>query len=114
MAAELIISCECGFGTGTWDDGNPYILDPDKLHLPRSKQKKYVYHPSSEAMFAIGNDVPYICLSCCHEFTVDNLKFRTKCTKCKSEDIVDICKLGGKICPKCKVHTLRVCGGAIS
>jgi|TARA_Y100000031_G_C8179039_1_gene365521 hypothetical protein len=114
MAAQFNFICECGFLTGAWDDGNPYILDPEKSHLPRSKQKKYVYHPSAEAMYAIWNDIPYICLSCCHEFKVDTFKRRTTCTKCKSEDMVDICKLGGRICPKCKIHTLRVCGGAIS
>ena len=114
MASELIFSCLCGFAIADWDDGNPYVLDPEKAHLPRSKQKKYVYHPDHEAMCAIGNDIPYICLSCRHPFKVDTMKPRTTCTKCKSEDIIPIMELGGKTCPKCKKHILRVEGGAIS
>ena len=121
MAQELIFSCECGFGTSVWEDGNP-ISGP--IPLPGEKRKtpkQYVYHPSPEADYAIGNDRPHICLSCFHEFNVDDMevdvdgmKPRTKCAKCKSEDIVDIRMLGGRICPKCKVHTLRVDSGAIS
>ena len=114
MAEELIFSCECGFGTSVWDEGNPYS---GPIPLPgetRKTPKHYVYHPHSDAEFAIGNDRPHICLSCCHHFNVDSVKPRTKCAKCKSEDIVDIRMLGGRICPKCKVHTLRVDSGAIS
>ena len=114
MAAQLIFSCPCGFIIDGWDDGNPYILDELKLHLPRSKQKKYVYHPDHEAMFAIWNDVPHICLSCCHQFNSDTYKPRSHCIKCKSVDIIPCIELGGKVCPRCQKHELRVVGGAIS
>ena len=109
MAEELIFSCECGFGTSVWDEGNPY-----SGHIPlpgetRKTPKHYVYHPHSDAEFAIGNDRPHICLSCCHHFNVDSVKPRTKCAKCKSEDIVDICELGGRISPSAKsIHCVWI------
>ena len=120
MAAELIFICDCGFGISVWDDGNPYYLDPGKFDKPRSRQKVYTYHPADPPWPIEGNDVPHICMSCCHEFMVDNkfgsaiLAFQTKCTKCKSEDIVDCLDLTGKLCPKCKKKKLEVRGGAIS
>ena len=121
MAQSSTFICECGFKTGAWDEGNPYIRDPQEPGQTRLNRKRHVYHPNPEREFAIGNDRPHICLSCFHEFNVDDMevdvdgmKPRTKCTKCKSEDIIDIRELGGRICPKCKVHALRVDGGAIS
>ena len=108
MAQSLTFICECGFETGAWDEGKPYVRDPQKPGQTRLNRKRYVYHPNPEREFAIGNDRQHICLSCCHEFNVDSMKPRTKCAKCKSKDIIDICDLDGRICPKCKVHTLRV------
>ena len=108
MAMSLIIECtNCDNSLEQWSDGNPYYIDPRKIFTaPRSRCKVYVYHPDIPDFPIAGNDVPHLCLSCNHQFNVDTEKPRTSCTKCRSRNIVDAWRSGGKPCPKCKKGTL--------
>lgn len=83
----------------SWSDGNPYFVDEHSV-------KQYAYHPDHEALSrCIGNDSPYICLSCANEFMVDSQKPTSRCPKCSSEEIVDTQDLDQKKCPFCKRGT---------
>ena len=117
MASQLIFSCPCGFSLDAWSDGNPYIIELEKIQFgsaTSSNRKEYVYHPDSKVNEALGNDVPSICLAYCHLFESDTLDPRTCCMKCKSEKIIPCFDLAGKVCPKCGDLPLQVEGGAIS
>ena len=118
MAQCCVFRCSvCDNCVAAWDEGNPYYIDLLRMKekgLPRSRCKVYVYHPSPPYVPdpilleeiqpdepIQGNDSPYRCLSCNHEFKVDNAKPRTSCTKCRSTDIVACWLIAGCTCPKC-------------
>ena len=118
MAQGIDFSCSnCGMMVGAWDDGNPYYIDRCKMvlkSLPRSKCKVYVYHPHMPPCPLDGNDVPHLCLDCGHEFNVDTELNRTTCTKCRSSNILDCCRLNGRTCPSCRDGTFEIGGMMIS
>ena len=97
MAQGRVFQCSvCDNSVGAWDEGNPYYIDLLRMKekgLPRSRCKVYVYHPSplyvpdpilleeiqpDEPIQ--GNDSPFLCLSCNHEFNVDNATPSSPCT----------------------------------
>lgn len=90
----------CGFAYEVWDDGNPYLLNPDG-------SKRYVYHPSRDRALAIGNDAPHVCLACGHEFTVDSEAPDHTCPECGQEKAVGGMRLEGKTCPHCSKGTFH-------
>ncbi len=84
----------CHRAIEAWSDGNPYYLDDDGT-------KRYAYHPDHERLERfIGNDSPYICLSCGTEFMVDSLAPASSCPKCC--DFAATFHLDGQRCPFCK------------
>lgn len=91
----------CGKEVESWSDGNPYYLD-------HQGQKQYAYHPDQENLSrCIGNDEPYICLSCGEQFVVDSLKPISACPKCSSKELVDTFDLEDKACPFCKAGKFK-------
>ena len=111
MAQGIDYQCSaCEMTIGAWDDGNPYYIDRHRMvlkGLPRSRCKVYVYHPHEPPCPMDGNDVPHLCLACGHEFNVDSELNRTTCTKCRSSDILDCCRLEGRTCPVCRNGTFK-------
>jgi len=98
---KLFICSECGKSIQVWSDGNPYFIDI-------AGQKQYAYHPDHEALDkCIGNDTPYLCLSCGAEFMVDSRSPTTICPNCKSTEVVDIFLLEGGKCPDCNKGTFK-------
>lgn len=86
----------CGHAIEAWSDGNPYYID-------EAGAKQYAYHPDHERLArCIGNDSPYLCLSCGHEFMVDSLAPVTACPKCRAREFADTYHLARKPCPYCK------------
>jgi len=109
MSMELIFTCDaCSFTLSSWDDGNPYYLDSNA-------KKHYAYHPHHDKLEkCIGNDSPYICLSCGEQFMVDSRSPVDHCPKCSAVDIVSTFELDGKNCPVCKRGHLTSAMGGIS
>ena len=116
-----IITQLAGIGLSVYESHRYKVLvgcSCEEVQLPNSatssNRKEYVYHPDPRVNEALGNDVPSICLACCHLFESDTLDPRTCCMKCKSEKIIPCFDLAGKVCPKCGDLPLQVEGGAIS
>lgn len=104
MAQGITFECtSCGNAVEAWDDGDPYYIDLKRSFrgVPRSRCKVYVYHPSIPDQPIEGVDVPHLCLDCNHGFRVDSERPRETCTKCRSRNIADACRLKGRSCPKC-------------
>jgi len=104
MAQGVHFICNtCAHTIESWDEGNPYYFESVITKTGKVRQKKkYAYHPNELRNQCVGNDSPHLCLSCGKKFMVDSEKPITACRKCKSEDIVDTWKLGGKSCPYCE------------
>ncbi len=97
MAMRVAFVCsECGKRIHSWSDGNPYLIDSDG-------NKRHCYHPQDTELLkdCIGNDVPFICLECGHEFQSDTRDPETQCPECKKENISSTGSLEGKKCPDC-------------
>ncbi len=110
MAASIIFRCDhCSTEITAWSDGNPYYINAEG-------KKEYAYHPDHKRLKrCIGNDIPYFCLSCGHEFLFDNCNPIDICPHCQSGQIVDIYdELWSKPCPYCKNGVFRGSPGAIS
>ncbi len=118
MAEGIQFICDdCGFEIWAWDEGNPYYVDRTRMldrGLPRSKCKVHVFHPEVPPQPLDGNDVPHLCLECGHAFDVDTARNRTTCTKCRSPEILDCCRLSGRRCPECRRGSFRRGGSMIS
>ncbi len=109
MAMMVIFTCRsCNHQVNAWDEGKPYFLD-------REGDKVYAYHPDHEGLErCIGNDRPYICLSCAKEFDMDSRHQLTQCPECGDERILPSWKLKDEQCPRCKSGTFMSAIGAIS
>ena len=117
MAQSMIFQCDsCENCLEAWDDGTPYYLDwtRSRQGMPRSRCKVHAYHPAIPDQPLEGNDVPHLCLDCNHEFRVDSERPRATCTKCRSRNIIDTCRLEGRTCPKCRIGSFEGRPGAIS
>jgi DNA-directed RNA polymerase subunit RPC12/RpoP len=97
MAEGIRYFCDnCNRNIETWSDGNPYYID-------EGGKKKYAYHPDHDSLDkCIGNDSPYICLSCGEAFKVDSRTPITECPKCRVSNISAAFELSGLRCPYCK------------
>ena len=100
--SETVASCtkyvcqNCKEAIGAWSDGNPYFIDDNG-------KKKYAYHPRHDLLDrCIGNDSPHLSLACGNKFKVDSREPITKCRKCRSTEIADVCDQDGRTCPFCK------------
>jgi len=95
MAEGIQFTCNsCGKSITAWDDGNPYYLDAHG-------KKQYAYHPDHRRDQCIGNDAPYLCLSCGQEFMVDSRAPREACPQCHSSNVADTFHLNDRKCPYC-------------
>ena len=115
---------KCGFFIDAWDDGNPYIKDPDGVY-------HYFHHPGMEFQaFRIvqeivghkptqdevdywirehgGNRSDVICLECGHKFMTDLKREDGKCPECRSAHVVKLNHLKGQRCPKCKAGKFEI------
>jgi DNA-directed RNA polymerase subunit RPC12/RpoP len=103
MAMGLTFICgQCGKTFVAWDEGNPYYLDSDG-------RKHYAYHPRFEELArCVGNDSPYVCLSCGEKFMVDSRDPLDRCPSCDSSGISDLYALNGKPCPFCSKGTFSI------
>ena len=133
MSLEIIHICpNCGFSLAVWDEGHPYIKDPEGTKHP-------FFHPSEQetilpvvmkysetagmthgelmefARQHIGCERDVICLDCANQFRAATQK-PPKCRSCKSVHTVWAWRIGGKRCPKCKETSFPKEGrhGAIS
>jgi hypothetical protein len=97
MAMAIRLICDyCDRTIEAWDDGNPYYLD-------QNGKKQYAYHPDHDRLaLCIGNDLPFLCLSCGQEFMNDSRSPTESCPACSSRDIVATFKLDSRQCPYCK------------
>lgn len=97
MAMGITFICSvCKRAIETWDDGNPYYID-------KTGEKQYAHHPDHILHpLCIGNDAPYLCLMCGHEFMVDSCTPKSICPACGAKNITGTGKLEGKRCPFCK------------
>ena len=98
MAESKVFECSnCGITVESWSDGNPYYYDLE------TGKKKYAYHPDHENLaLCVGNDEEHICLSCGHEFKIDNQTPIFKCPECSSDQTSKTFFLDGVECPLCK------------
>ena len=86
----------CGRAIEAWSDGNPYYIDA-------AGKKQYAYHPDHDRLArCVGNDSPYLCLTCGNELMVDSREPTTACPRCGAGEIADTYQLSGKQCPYCK------------
>ena len=108
MASGMHLKCKkCDFTIEVWSDGNPYFIDD-------SGQKKYAYHPQSEADLCTEVDVPHICQKCAHQFNVDSAATISHCPKCDYDKIIETWYLLGESCPACKEAKIVADGFMIS
>jgi len=124
MAQQLVFACtNCGYSVEAWDEGHPYIEGPDG-------RRHHFYHPGEHRqLIAIarellgrepsrddvdqmlrdhgGNEGDFLCLEC-RTFSKRNEREATEpCAKCGSTNVVDIWRLPGCTCPKCKKGTFN-------
>ncbi len=105
MAEGIDFVCSCCAKTIlAWDEGNPYYFDGNGV-------KRYAYHPDENRARCIGNDSPFLCLSCGKEFISDSESPRVDCPQCSSRETADLFKLEGKGCPFCKKCVFVDSGG---
>lgn len=120
MSARLSFRCpECYHEVETWDCGHPYILDD-------AGERHFFYHPAERdvidavidrSAWARGKTATQVleelpahcgcmsdvmCCGCGEVWKVDELSPALSCSKCRSADVVEPLKLGGKTCFKCK------------
>jgi hypothetical protein len=97
MAEGIRFVCgNCQKYIEAWSDGNPYYID-------ESGKKQYAYHPDHERLDrCIGNDTPYLCMTCGHQYVVDSREPTDCCPKCGSTQTADTFCLNGRECPWCK------------
>ena len=119
MAAQLIFICpKCDFSVECWDDGNPYIEDPQGkrpffYHPCEGYQLKEIvgeilgHAPSQDEIEEqlqkhSGNEGVFICRDCLETTQLDERKDKAVCGKCGSKRLVDTGRVKGKVCFKCK------------
>ncbi len=101
MAQQHAFVCnQCSKRIESWDDGNPYYFDAQG-------KKSYAYHPDPKRDGCVGNDWPFLCLSCGKSLKVDSGRPRSTCPSCKSSSIRDTCELDGENCPYCQKGVFR-------
>ena len=99
--ARRYVCEECGRDIEAWSDGNPYYID-------ETGTKQYAYHPDSESLsLCVGNDSPYLCLGCGHEFMIDSRNVTNSCPQCEGQKLADTYQLEGQPCPYCKAGVFR-------
>ena len=125
MASCRRFTCDkCGFSIDAWDDGNPYIKDPEGVyhyfHHPgrefqafRIVQNIVGHEPTQDEVYYWirehgGNRSDMICLECGHQFKMDLEREDGKCPECGSDHVVDLNDLEGRRCPKCKAGKFEI------
>jgi DNA-directed RNA polymerase subunit RPC12/RpoP len=94
--AKRFVCVKCGHSIEAWDEGNPYYFD-------QNGAKQYAYHPNHERLaVCVGNDSPYLCLTCGQKLMVDSRDPIEQCPDCGSRDMACTYHLEGKKCPFCK------------
>lgn len=107
MAEALVLHCtQCKKAVWAWDEGNPYIVNPDG-------SKEYVYHPDPRRSRARGIDIDYVCLDCGHEFRLGMNMTDGACASCASSNICTDRELEGRNCPWCRSGTLYNSGKSV-